>query len=187
MKGIHVERRFSFGRVSLIIQNSSDIKIIRQIHYLQMEKVFREKIFDGKTIKFSEWDKYRHDVSLLNKNPFYKRMVEETNRELLSAEASFHDIQTEARRLSKLANASRKKTLGEKISKAIIPQEELIINYLEAEEADKKTWLDQMTKEEIGYAHFIKEYFADALNYLVETQSLKQWLQNYFVHIRQGF
>ena len=134
-------------------------------------------------INVSQWDKFRYDSALMQQNPFYRMMVTETHRELLNAEMRHHEVKLEAYRLAKAAEASRPQTLIHKF----IPQNKLIMGYIEASAEQKSIFLHNMTPEEIDYAHFIEEYFENALEYLVETQSLTKGRENYFVHMRQGF
>ena len=134
-------------------------------------------------ITVSQFDKYRYDTALMQRNPFYKMLVTEIHREMMNAEMRHHDVKLEAYRLAKAAEASRPQPLIHKF----IPQNKLIMGYIEAAADQKTLFLNQMTSEEIDYAHFIEEYFENALEYLVETQSLTKGRENYFVHMRQGF
>ena len=134
-------------------------------------------------ITVGQFDKYRYDTALMQRNPFYKMLVTEMHREMMNAEMRHHDIKLEAFRLAKAAEASRPQTLIHKF----IPQNKLIMGYIEAPADQKSIFLHNMTPEEIDYAHFIEEYFEGALEYLVETQSLTKGRENYFVHMRQGF
>ena len=134
-------------------------------------------------IAVGQFDKYRYDTALMQRNPFYKMLVAEMHREMMNAEMRHHDIKLEAFRLAKAAETSRPQTLIHKF----IPQNKLIMGYIEASADQKAFFLNQMTNEEIDYAHFIEEYFEGALEYLVETQSLTKGRENYFVHMRQGF
>lgn len=134
-------------------------------------------------IVVGQFDKYRYDTALMQRNPFFHMVVTEIHREMMNAEMRHHEIKLEAYRLAKAAEASRPQTWIHKF----IPQNKLIMGYIEAGADQKQFFLNQMTNEEIDYAHFIEEYFEGALEYLVETQSLTKGRENYFVHMRQGF
>ena len=134
-------------------------------------------------ITVGQFDKYRYDTALMQRNSFYKMLVTEMHREMMNAEMRHHEVKLEAYRLAKAAEASRPQTLIHKF----IPQNKLIMGYIEASTEQKGIFLHNMTTEEIDYAHFIEEYFEGALEYLVETQSLTKGRENYFVHMRQGF
>ena len=61
------------------------------------------------------------------------------------------------------------------------------MGFLEAPSDQKINYLNEMTKEEIDYAVYIEDYFRQALAYLVASESLGNGIENYFVHMRQGF
>jgi len=134
-------------------------------------------------IKVSELDEYRYDTALAERNPFYKLLVTETTRKLMEANGKYYEIEQKVHDLATKSNASRQRTLINKL----IPQDKQIMDYLEAKEEDKPGLLNEMTPEQINYAHFIQEYFGQALEYLIKTKALTKGRENYFVHMRRTF
>jgi len=135
------------------------------------------------TIKVTEFDRYRWDASLVDRNPFYKMLIEETTKSLMTAESRVHEVESRLFELARKSEKSRGRTLAEKI----IPQDKQIFDYLEAS-ADMKTALaGEMTPEQLDLANYMKEYFGQALEYLIKTKSLERGRENYITHIRRSF
>lgn len=127
-------------------------------------------------------DAMRYDSALADKNPFYKMIVEETGMATLEADGRFIAIEEEANRLISAARSSRK---GRGIADRLAPKDSLIFQYLESE--DKSELADDMTKEEIEAAEFIRRRYEEMRDYLVEREMLKQYRENYITHVRKGF
>ena len=134
-------------------------------------------------IKVTEWDEYKWDLALAESNPFYRMLVTETSRKLLEAEMSFHEVENEVFRLARASEKSRNRTFVEKA----IPQDPLIMAYIEAPVDERAEIAETMTPEQLDYAHYIQSYFQIALDYLIKTKSLERGRQNYFVHMRKTF
>lgn len=132
-------------------------------------------------VTVSEFDDYRWDTSLAERNPFYKLLVEETTRNLMIGEAEFHDIENEVFALAKASEASRGRTLLERA----IPQDKQIIEYLESPADERSEAAEDMTPEQIDLAHYMQEYFGEALEYLIQVKALERGRENYFTHIRR--
>ena len=132
-------------------------------------------------IKVRELDDYLWDTALAERNPLYRIMVDTVNRELLQAEARSLQIERQIFKLAKKSNESRKRgVIGR-----MIPQDEQIVNYLEAP-IDKKAGLAmQMTAEQLDYAGYIQEKFKEALEYLIQEKALARGRENYFTHLRR--
>ncbi len=135
------------------------------------------------TVKVDWTDKFKWDTALAESNPFYELMVTETNKKLLNAEARAHTVENEVFALAKKSAKSRKL----KITERLIPQDEQIMDYLEATPELKPDIAENMTAEQLDLAHYMQEYFSVALDYLVKTNSLDKGRENYFVHMRRTF
>jgi len=130
-------------------------------------------------------DRLRFDTALAEKNDFYRWMVDETNKEVLNAEARFLNFETDFNDLINKARKSRKLTVKEKIKQRIAPTDENIVKWLETE--DKTDLLKIMTKEEIEAAEFARDYFAQARDYLSRVYGMNNFKDYYYNHIRKGF
>ena len=136
-------------------------------------------------LKVGQWDMYKYDSVLMNKDPLFRIVVTEVTRVIASAELRAHEIEQKALKLAKAAEKSRSLAIKQKITNALIPQDKDIVQYMEAPEDKKSEFAAILTKEQLDYAHFIEQYWRDALNRLIEIGALEQGRENYFVHIKQ--
>jgi len=134
-------------------------------------------------IKVHELDDYRYDTALAEQNPFYRMLVTESARKLLEADARYYEIEAKALVLAKKAEKSRPRTLIERA----IPQDKKIMEYMEAPEEFKPALAEGLTPAQLDYAHYMEEYFGNALDYLIQIQALTKGRENYFVHMRRTF
>ena len=134
-------------------------------------------------IKVTGWDNFRWDTLLYEANPFYRVLVTRVNSALLDGQLKAHEIESKIYDLAKKAQASVSRGIVERA----LPSDEIIFNYLESDSAGKKTTAEHMTPEQIDLAHYMQEYFSQALVYLMETKSLEKGRENYFVHLRRSF
>ena len=135
------------------------------------------------TIKVKEWDDYKWDTSLAESNPFYKMLVTETTRKLLEADLRVHEIENQTFELARKSEASQDRTLAEKA----VPSDPQIMDYIEALPEEKDLLAEDMTKEQLDYAHYIQSYFQIAREYLIKTKAMERGRENYFVHVRKTF
>lgn len=138
-------------------------------------------IEDLDTIKVTGADNFKWDNSLYESNPFYRVLVTRVTTSLLDAELKAHGIETDVFDLAKKAQKSVKRSLADRA----IPNDKQIFDYLEANKDGKAALAGQMTSEQIDLAHYMQEYFSQALTYLLETKSLNRGRENYFVHMRR--
>ena len=103
-------------------------------------------------IKVGELDRFRYDTALADRNPFYKMLVDETNKAVLNGEALFLETKKEFESLLSKALASHKQTVSDKL----IPQQKNIIAYLEAPVEQKAIVAEQLTPAEIDLANFLQ-------------------------------
>lgn len=128
-------------------------------------------------------DQFRWDSSLRERDPFFDIMVSRMTEAGLGAGLRTHELENQVYDLARKSDKSRKLgTIGR-----LVPQDDLIMAFLEAPTDKKAAIVEQMTPEQINYAHFMQQYFADALNYLLANKSLEHGRENYFVHIRKTF
>jgi hypothetical protein len=134
-------------------------------------------------IKVGQMDRFRFDASLAEQNPFYRLMVDETNASILDAEQRFFNLEKEVDDLTKKARASRKQGIVDKL----IPTDERVFGWLEADSETKKALAKDMTDQEIDLASYLQSRFADFRDYLIQHKALEKYRENYITHIRRGF
>ena len=134
-------------------------------------------------VKVEALDSYRWDSALRERDPFFDLLVSKMTESVMGAELRSHNIETQVFDLANKSDKSRSRTLGERI----VPQDEQIMNYLEAPAEMKNAVAQEMTADQLNYAHFIEQYFAQALEYLIATKAVDRGRENYFVHIRKSF
>ncbi len=134
-------------------------------------------------VHVSQLDSYRWDSSLRERDPFFDILVTRMTEAVLGAELRAHNVESQVYELAKKAEKSHERGLVDRM----IPHDDLIMAFLESPPDRKAAIVEQMTPEQLDYAHFMQQYFADALNYLIATKSLERGRENYFVHVRRSF
>lgn len=162
------------------------IKTIREAKE-RLAKELRVSLEEVNNIKVGEFDQMRWDAVLAERNPFYKMMVDETASAFLNAEARTLKTEDEVNKLIKKARASKDAKPFERIKKAFIPTDKQIFDYLESSPEAKKKLAENMTPEELDAAVYIQKKYAEIRDYLVQTDTLKAYRENYVTHIRRGF
>lgn len=158
------------------------IKTVREARE-RLAKEMEVEVEELENIKISEFDRFRYDTALAEKNNFYKLMVDTVNKNLLNAEARFLEIEKTTNDLIKKARKSRSRGLLERF----IPQDKRIFKYLESPDTEKKTLEKVMTKEEIEVVNYIRDKYIEMRDYLVQMETLKKYRNDYITHIRRGF
>jgi len=128
-----------------------------------------------------EFDAFRYDTALAERNPFYEVLVDDTNREMLQADQRFIELKDKTNRLISASRKSRPRS----ILGRLIPTDENIFKYLESE--NKAEIAKDMTPAEIEAAEFIRGTYSVVRDYLIERQMLNRSRENYITHIRKGF
>lgn len=132
-------------------------------------------------IKVKGEDYWLYDSRLAKQNPVYEVMVKDYAKAMLEADAQFYVFEEQSNALATRARKSRERTLTEKL----IPTDDLIFEYLS--NPNKKEIARKMTPEEMDFAFFLEDKFANALIELVEAEVLKTGLDNYVTNIRRDF
>ena len=124
---------------------------------------------DLKAVKVSEFDRFRYDTALARQNPIYNFMVDEVKTAEIKNAATYFEVREEMFKLAAAAEASRPRTLGEKV----VPTQEAVMDYIEAEDAKARAAIAAgMTKEELALAEYIQKVYADAYAYLLAGKDL---------------
>jgi hypothetical protein len=139
---------------------------------------------DFDKIEVSFLDKFKGDTTLARKNAFFNFMVDEYNKSKLQNDYDYLEFEKQLDELGRAAEKSVGLTLGEKI----VPQQKIVMAYLETTEANRLILAEKMTKEEIDLAVFLQNEYQKALAYLIQQKALfgSRFDGNYFVHIRRG-
>ena len=138
---------------------------------------------DLDVVKMGKVDRFRWDTALMDQNPWYNVMVRKTVTAIFGAQMRAHEVETKAFELAKKADKSRSRSVGDRL----IPQDKLLMTYLEAP-SDMRAMLEkEMTPEQLDYAYFIQDYFRKALDYLIATKAIQKGRDNYITHIRKTF
>ena len=138
---------------------------------------------DLATVNVGALDYFRWDESLRERNPFYDLLVTKMMESMLGGDTQFHNIETKAIKLAKKADKSHGRSLADRA----VPTDEKIMMFLESPEDTRDMIARGMTPEQLDYAHFMQQYFANALDYLLTVKALERGRENYFVHIRKTF
>ena len=125
-------------------------------------------------IRVSEFDRFRYETGLAEKNIFYKMMVEETAKRMLVSEAEYLKIEKDI-----FALAKKLKGVG-----FFVPQHKNIRAFMEAS-VDKKAEI-KLTEEESAIAEYMTRHFSDARDYLLQIEAMNMGKENYFTHVRRG-
>jgi hypothetical protein len=127
-------------------------------------------------IKIGEFDRFKGQSALAEKDPFFKMMVEETAKLRLIREAEYLELE-------KQVNALARKIKTTPLEK-IIPQQKNIRAWFEA--TDKSTV--QLTKAEADIVKVMQDEWIKARDYLVKVGAMNKGRksENYFTHIRRG-
>jgi hypothetical protein len=134
-------------------------------------------------VKVAWNENFKWDSSLREQDPFFDLLVTKMTESMMGAEMKVHNVESNIYDLAKKAEKSRKRGIVERM----IPQDELIFQYLEAPQAEKNAVAQQMTPEQLRMAHFMNQYFSNALNYLIAIKTVEHGRQNYITHIRKSF
>jgi len=126
---------------------------------------------------------WKWDSALREQDPFFELLVHDMATANISADMKVYDVETKVFDLAKKAEKSRKRTLSEKL----IPQDKQIFEWLEAPAVEKEAIAHQMTGDQLNYAHFMIQYFADALDYLISIKAVEKGRENYITHVRKTF
>ena len=126
---------------------------------------------------------WKWDSSLREQDPFFELLVHDMGTANISADMKVQEVETKVFELAKKAEKSRKRTLSEKL----IPQDKQIFDWLEAPAVEKEAIAHQMTGDQLNYAHFMIQYFADALDYLMSIKAVEKGRENYISHVRKTF
>lgn len=166
----------------------SGIRTYREVREKQARKMGVPESELAKT-KVSEFDKFRWDAILAEKNPLYRLMVKTLNEAFLTADMRSISVEKKFNALIREARKSRRKEMSvwQKVVASVVPTDEQIFAYLEAPQEAKIEMAKHMTDQEMVVALFVQQYYAIARDHLVANEMLKEYRENYITHIRRSF
>jgi hypothetical protein len=156
----------------------------------KMAKLFGITPDELKSIKVSEFDRWRYDTALARRNAFYDFMVHQVKEAQIKHGEAYLAWRSHLAELAKKALSSRRKLMGagEKIADWLAPQQPELMAYLEAENADVRGELAAaLTPEELTLAQSIESFFSFAREYLIQNKDLEstRFAGKYVFHARK--
>lgn len=134
-------------------------------------------------VRVDSMDKFLYDIALARKNPLYKVMVDNVSRSTVEAGIRYHEIKNKTEDLINAARKSRARSFFDRL----VPTDQMIFDYLEADAPGKIEFAARMTAEELKAALYIQETYAQVRDYLIEQETLKKYRSNYITHVRRSF
>lgn len=124
----------------------------------------------------SEFDRFRSDTALAERDPYFRMMVEETAKLKMIRDVEFLDIE---KKVLDLAKDLKTGVVGK-----VIPQQKNIVKWFEAK--DKSNI--QVTPAEEKIIKFMQNEWSNARDYLIKINAISKGINedNYFTHVRRG-
>lgn len=131
---------------------------------------------DLNNIKINEFDRFKGQSALSEKDPFFKMMIEDTAKLRLIREAEYLEIEKTVNELARKVDTT--------LTQKLIPQQKNIRAWFEA--SDKSTV--QLTKAEADVVKFMQDEWIKARDYLIQINAMQKGIasENYFTHVRRG-
>lgn len=136
-----------------------------------------------KGTKVSWVDKFRYDPALARQNPFYEFMVHETQKSIIGSELATLKQKDKIAELFAAARKSRKRGVLDRA----IPTDKRIFQWLSSPDAQKIILANNMTRQELEAAMYVRSWYAKARDYLVQQGTLKRYITDYVTSVRRGF
>ncbi|MEK9207963.1 MAG: hypothetical protein AAB922_05745 [Patescibacteria group bacterium] len=137
-----------------------------------------------KDIKPHPW---LYDTQLARQEPFYRLLVDKYNIGYLKAAERAINVVNESDKLINAARNSRPSTIWEKL----IPTDNRIVQWREADEELRSVLSKDMTPEELAAARFqdkyVRQIYDDRLKVELERKFTSRFENQYYPHIRRGF
>jgi hypothetical protein len=119
-------------------------------------------------IKVSEFDRFRYDTGLAEKDPFYKMMIEKPAKRMLVSETEYLKMEQEIFALAK-------KIKGKGF---FVPQYKNIMRWMETPAEEKANI--KLSSEEMALAEYMTEKNLVSMDYLIQMEAMRMGKQNYF-------
>jgi|GEM_PF-2901625 len=133
---------------------------------------------------------WMYDTQLARQNPLYDLLVDKYNISYLKANGRILELERESDELIKLARDSRQTTILEKISQQVAPTDKYIVEWLEADEGNKKILEEKMTDKELAAAKYQDKIYHEYYDWLsrraMDKKFSSRFEDKYFPHTRRG-
>jgi hypothetical protein len=135
-----------------------------------------------------EGGKYTPWVRLARKHPFFDWLVSKRIEALVKSEREYTEIETEVNKLANEARSSRrnKMSLKERAIEMVVPTDDLVFGYMEAENKAEYAKKNDLTNEELAFADYLTTLYFDAYGYMKAEYGMKG-RENYMTHMRRSF
>lgn len=131
------------------------------------------------------------DYQLSLEHPFYDLMIQKHNMADMEASSRVKELVDMNDHFVKQARSSTSEGMLSNIVEHIAPVDKKISKWLEANENEKLSLAENMTKEELNAAEFqrsiYKEYYDSFVKDAVENKFSSRFVDNYFPHARRPF
>ena len=158
------------------LKGAKTVREVRDVLFTKLGKKFAET-----GVKVTGIDELRWDTPLAESNEFMRLLVEENDMAFLKADAKTLIAEEQLDKLVKKARKSEDRTIGDRL----VPEDTKIFDYIES--TNKPALAREMTDEQLEVANFLIGQFEQMRDYLIQSEQLKQYRENYIVHIRKDF
>ena len=127
-------------------------------------------------------------IKLVRTHPFFKWLVERRVQATIQAAGEYHPLEQTINDLAKKARESRTKLMSakERVAATIVPTDDLVFAYLEAEDKEAYAEASGMTQEELTFAQYIIAQYQIAYAYLSSEHDMPG-RTNYMTHMQRSF
>lgn len=143
----------------------------------QIEKISPSKLNN-------ELNEFKNATNLSQENAFFRALVLRVREMTIDADINFNRIREKTNELAKKARASRPRRLLDRL----VPTDELVVKYLEEGDTEIKGKIAaKMTPQELEFANYIRDRYADMRDYLIKHEQLDRYRENYYTHKPRSF
>lgn len=175
-----------------VFLTTKQMRVVEKAEHLRGVKTIREYVSaisekygkdpDKMVVLKKPW-RNMWDTLLAQQGDFWHLVVSRITEANIAAEQAHHDLENKLWELARAAHKSRSRSIKEHL----LQLDERIFNWLEADKDGKAVLMKELTDEELALGHYIAEYFAQALEYLINNNVIDRGRNNYVVHIRKTF
>ena len=127
-------------------------------------------------------------IKLSRLHPFYNWLIGKRVEATVKAERELHQIEIDLNDMVKKARSSRRKLMGikENIKNVLVPTDDIVFGYMEAENKPRYEKNKGMTEDEIKLGQYLINMYHGAYEYMKSEYGLRG-RKNYMTHIRRSF
>lgn len=127
-------------------------------------------------------------IKLARSHPFYNWLVGKRFEASVKAEREYINVEEQVNKLANAARSSRRKLLSAKelAVELVVPTDDIVFGYMEAENKEAYATEKNMTKEELAFARYLINLYFGAYEYLTSEYGMRG-RENYMTHVRRSF